>query len=188
MRIAPDAGSAGGQGVEISPHARPRVRHRKPRPPTEVGKEILAWAGAVAGLSAEPAPDDVQLKDWFLTDVAWAVRRLGGEAGIDSVNPHFETDRRTIRRALDLVAERTVDGGYLSGTTLTSLDLAAAAALAPLARPEGWQWTRAIGGRRSVSLWPSYYLGHPAAAWVRRLYDRHAAAQVQEPRSSSWAP
>lgn len=130
---------------------------------------------------------DPALSAWLLSDVAWAVRGLGSDlAGDDPAGS--DNASRIVRRALDIV-ERLLSGrAYLSGPSFGALDLTAAAVLAPIARPEGWRWAQARAPRRSDSLWPTTFYGHPAAAWVRRVYDLHAHAGGPPPAMLTWAP
>ncbi|MBM3512407.1 MAG: hypothetical protein FJX59_01685 [Alphaproteobacteria bacterium] len=91
-------------------------------------------------------------------------------------------------RALDVVDRLLDRRRYLSGDAFSTLDLTAAAVLAPIARPEGWCWAKVAARRRSDSLWPTLFYTHPAAAWVRRVYDVYAGPGAVSPAALAWAP
>jgi glutathione S-transferase len=176
VRFIPDGAGAGGGGPPT------RVAKTGVEPP-EAARERAEWLKYAAMLTAETAEADRPLATWFALTVAAAVRALAAP-GRDGGEAH-----RVVRRALDLIADIAGRQRYLSGNALTAADIAAAAALAPIARPEGWRWAQFQCPRRSPSLWPTEYFDHPGSAWVRRLYDLHAQPpSAARPQALTWVP
>ncbi len=191
MRLFPEPGGAGKIGGIDGRAALPTPQgFRSRRPPREVAHECRAWFDAAAE-SVAATPDsaaDAVLAKWFLSEVAWAVRGLAADVAPPEFDDAHVAARRIVRRALDLIVERTLHQAYLTGPAPSQLDLTAAAALAPMARPEGWRWARVVCKRRGGSLWPATFFGHPASAWVRQVYDHHAGVVIRAHQPAAWAP
>ncbi len=74
---------------------------------------------------------------------------------------------------LDEVAERTAATGYMVGDRFSVADLTAAALLAPLVNPSHPDMARPQPVPDSVATLVAGYAGHPAVAWVNRMYAEH---------------
>jgi glutathione S-transferase len=103
-----------------------------------------------------------------------AVRKGNGIRGPESV----EDGHRAIAEALDFASSRASRGDHLAGGALSIADITVAATLAavigargsPMELPEPISpGFRALGER---------YGGHPGAAWMQRIYDRHRGARA----------
>lgn len=127
------------------------------------------------------------LERWACAEVApavvWTLLQPVALTGADSAAT------APIARALDLIAGLTRRHTYLMGPHLSAADITLAAALAPVARKDGWVWAgrgwtplAQLAGRSALS-------SHAASAWVRQIYERHAKTQAvgREP-ARSWVP
>lgn len=164
---------------------------RKRGAPQEVAFEYRSWkthAADVAATAGSPRADGfaTDFQTWLLDDVAWAVLALGALPA--DATPSDHSAMRTVRRALDLLLEAVGTDPYLLGGAVSELDLAAAAVFAPVARPESWRWATPAARRGSGRAWPTLFFQHPAAAWVRRIYDRHGASTPAAPPAFAWIP
>lgn len=100
------------------------------------------------------------------------VRRGNGITGVASV----QDGRRAIGEAMDFVAEHTAGSEFLVGDSLSVADVTAASTLATIVGPPDspMSFPAVMGHRHRALVEP--YAGHPAAAWVRRMYARHRAS------------
>ena len=100
------------------------------------------------------------------------VRKGNGIAGEASV----EDGLRAAQQALDFVAERAGDDGYLVGARFGLADLTAGSTLSVLAQPPGSPMAGPQPYGAAFAALLQRFAAHPAIAWTRQLYARHRGA------------
>ncbi|MBL8643118.1 MAG: hypothetical protein JNK21_04225 [Rhodospirillaceae bacterium] len=139
------------------------------------------------------------LERWLTSEVSdtlvWCLLRppvAVNAATRSTVHPEGYSDQfmtAVIMRALDVVQSLSAQQTYLFGNTLTHADLSAAAVLAPVVRKQGWHWAGKMWAPLSAIAGRSALARHPAANWVRMMYDLHAPAVLQTPdQTRAWVP
>jgi glutathione S-transferase len=101
------------------------------------------------------------------------VRKGNGITGAASVQDGL----LAAQQALDFVAERAARTGYLVGGQFSLADLTAASTLAVLVRPAHSPMSAPQPVASVTQALIDRFAAHPAAAWVRRIYERHRASQ-----------
>lgn len=101
------------------------------------------------------------------------VRRGNGITGAEAL----EDGHLAARQAMEFVAERTRDTGYLVGDTFSVADLTTASTLAVLVRPGDSPMSAPQPVAPGFRALLDRYAHHPASDWVRRIYARHRIAR-----------
>ncbi|MBL8628264.1 MAG: hypothetical protein JNM81_01455 [Rhodospirillaceae bacterium] len=150
------------------------------------------------------------LERWFTSDVAdtvmWCLLRppvvpapknaaayvaTNGAAKEASPKPAFADQFLTviIMRALDTVQSLCAQQSYLFGNTPTRADITVAAVLAPVVRKQGWVWAGRNWSPMASLTGNSALARHPAAHWVRMMYDLHTPMPIIAPEQTrAWVP
>jgi glutathione S-transferase len=101
------------------------------------------------------------------------VRKGNGIHGAESV----QDGHRAAAEAIDFVAQRSAETGYLCGSGFSLADLTAASTLAVLVRPEASPMAAPQPVGPAFQALIDRYAKHPGADWVRRIYAQHRGAQ-----------
>ncbi len=135
---------------------------------------LLQSPGYFAAVFADGA---APLKRWAYACTvplaAGLVRKGNGIQGSASL----DDGHRAVQQALDFVAERSAATGYLAGPHFSVADLTAASALAMLVRPADSPMSAPVPVAPAFQALIDRYAPHPAAAWVRRIYQAHRGAR-----------
>ena len=93
----------------------------------------------------------------------------------------IERDRQDVRESLDRIAAELRPSGYLVGERFSVADLTAAALLGVALQPPQIQYPLAITLPDYIKEWQAEIDRHPAAQWVRDIYQRFrgASAEIQ---------
>lgn len=95
----------------------------------------------------------------------------------NGVNPeNVQRSERIARNAMDVIASRATDTGYLCGDGFTAADLTAAALLAPLASPSHPDMRRPEPVPAALRDLFETWSTRPAIAWVNQIYHSHRTA------------
>jgi glutathione S-transferase len=97
------------------------------------------------------------------------IRKGNGITGVAAVQDGLVASQQ----ALDFVAERSADSGYLVGHEFSVADLTAASTLAVLIRPLDSPMSAPQPVAAAFRALMDRHATHPAAAWVRHIYERH---------------
>ena len=136
---------------------------------------LLRQPGYFARVFADGAPAlERLLYACVVPFAAPLVRKGNGITGAAAV----DDGHLAAREALKFVAERSAATGYLCGDTLSLADITAASTLAVLIRPADSPMSCPEPVARSFRQLMGRYADHPAAAWVRRVYEQHRGARV----------
>ena len=84
-----------------------------------------------------------------------------------------------VKSGLDRIAEQVGRSGYLVGDGFSVADLAAAALLAPIVRPEGTIWAALGALPDAVQRFTEEASNHEAFAWVHEMYRRHRGGSAE---------
>jgi glutathione S-transferase len=101
------------------------------------------------------------------------VRKGNGISGAAAI----EDGHRAAAEALDFVAERSANTGYLAGPSFSIADLTAASTLAVLIRPADSPMACPQPVAQGFRALIDRYARHPGAAWVNRIYAQHRGAR-----------
>jgi glutathione S-transferase len=77
--------------------------------------------------------------------------------------------------ALDFVAEKSRETGYLVGDMFSVADLAAAALLSVTANPDHPDMKRPEPMSKTTRAWMDRWKDHPGTAWIKTMYAKHRA-------------
>lgn len=119
----------------------------------------------------------------FAGDKPWLVRK-GYGAMLPLVRPLMRSamdltlDRqpgalKATEDALDFVAERSRETGYLVGTRFSVADLTAAALLSITTILDHPDMKRPQPMSKTAKGWMDRWMGHPGTAWIRKIYSMH---------------
>jgi glutathione S-transferase len=97
----------------------------------------------------------------------------------------LETDRATVRAALDRIEQERQGRPYLVGDRFTVADLTAAAMLSPLLQPPEIQYPLRIELPPYLQEYRATVLRHPAAQWALNVYRLHRGRSAEIPRRSA---
>ncbi len=75
--------------------------------------------------------------------------------------------------ALDFVAERSKETGYLVGDRFSVADLAAAALLSITANPDHPDMKRPEPMSKTTRAWMERWKDHPGTGWIKEMYAKH---------------
>lgn len=89
------------------------------------------------------------------------------------------TARDVTSAALDRIAEAQATTGYLVGTGFTVADLTAASLLFPLFFPDELPFGLPAPRSPELLRWLARWDGHPAGAYVRRMFSRHRGSHAR---------
>ena len=81
--------------------------------------------------------------------------------------------RETTANALDYVALKAGESGYLVGDAFSVADMTAASLLAVVVMPPEFVFPGRDPRPASVEKWVAHWADHPGSAWVRLMFERH---------------
>jgi glutathione S-transferase len=127
------------------------------------------------------------LEKWAVTAVApavlWTLLQPINAARTDAAMT------APIARALNLIAGLTRRHAYLMGEQLSAADITLAAALAPIARKDGWTWAGRLWTPLALLAGRTSLASHAGAAWVRGIYAVHGKIGSAPPDAArAWIP
>jgi len=97
--------------------------------------------------------------------------------GIDDAK--LETDRATVRAALDRIDRERQGRAYLVGDAFTVADLTAAALLSPLLQPAEIQYPMAVEMPPYLQDYRAGLLEHPTTRWAAGIYQQHRGSSAE---------
>lgn len=101
------------------------------------------------------------------------VRKGNGISGAAAI----EDGHRAATEALEFVAQRSPETGYLAGPSFSIADLTAASTLAALIGPTDSPMACPQPVAQAFRALMDRYAKHPGAAWVHRIYAQHRGAR-----------
>jgi glutathione S-transferase len=93
--------------------------------------------------------------------------------------------RKDVEAALDRLVSELQPSGYLVGERFGVADLTAAALLFPLADPPELQYPFPSHTPDALASWFRALSGHPAVAWIGRMYREHRGSSMGQVRPHS---
>ncbi len=165
--------------------------------------EGLRPSPALVPKDAETRKKALAFERWFTTEVAdtvmWCLLRppvaqnaaayaaAKGAANVPVFADQFMT--AITMRALDVVQSLCAQQSYLFGNEPTHADITAATVLAPIVRKQGWVWAGQNWSPMATMAGTSALARHPAANWVRMMYDLHTPSPVAFVETTrAWVP
>jgi glutathione S-transferase len=99
----------------------------------------------------------------------------------------LETDRATVRAALDRIERERQGRAYLIGDTFSIADLTAAALLSPMLQPAEIQYPLRVELPPYLQDYRGTLLRHPAMQWAAGVYRLHRGVSAEMPRRAKSA-
>jgi glutathione S-transferase len=97
----------------------------------------------------------------------------------------LDTDRATVRAALDRIEETRRGGAYLVGDAFTVADLTAASMVSPVLQPPEIQYPLRVEWPPYLQDYRAALLEHPAMRWAAGIYRLHRGRSAEIPRRSA---